>query len=194
MSKNIKFAIILTLVFLLGTFAFLIYFQMKEAKQRAIDSASATRAELDVQQSKINELQSFRDEQVRIAEEERRIAEQREQEKAEASKSNSEQNATRDCEDTKRYCSEEIKNRKISIDDITKQVKNDQNSIEAGEDECKKAKADGESGDFQIKMACAGTLPNESMLKEEKKNLADQERELANLLKGKCLNYKVACQ
>lgn len=194
MFKNIKLAVVIIVasVFLLGAIGSLAYFQIKKIKNQTIDSVSATQAKLDAQQGKIDELQSYKDEQIREAEEEKRIAEQREQENAIASKLANEQKVKQNCEDTKRYCSEEIKSRKISIDDIAKTVKEDQSDVEDQEDRCKKAKADEGNTEMQIKIACVETL-SESRLKEEEQNLATQEKELADLLKGKCLNYKELC-
>jgi hypothetical protein len=191
MSKNSKFAAITVLsilVFSLGVFA---YFQIKEIKSRTIDSTSAMRSEIDAQQEKIDDLQSYKDEQMRVADEQVRVAEearvateQREQENMETAKLNSEKDAKQNCEDTKKYCTEEIKKRNASIDDITKQVKKDQETVEEREADCKKA------GDIR----CFDRVVSKAELGRDKQTLEGQEKQLADLLKGKCLKYKETCQ
>lgn len=151
---------------------------------------------LESQQKTIGELQSYKDEQLSLAqekiqqeEESERIAEQNQIEQQGV-------NAKRDCEDTKRYCSEEIKSRKASIDDIKKQVKAGKEDAEYQKEKCDNAKAKYKSGEDSEKIvehACLKTL-SESMLDGYKQNLADQEKGLGDLLKGKCLNYQVSCE
>lgn len=154
------------------------------------------KSNLESQQKAISELQSYKDEQIKLVqekiqqeEESERIAEQNQIEQQGVNKK-------RDCEDTKRYCSEEIKNRKTSIDDIKKQVKASEKDVEYQKEKCDKAKAKYKSGEDSsekiAELTCLKTR-SASILGGDKQNLADQEKGLVDLLRGECLNYQTSC-
>ena len=154
------------------------------------------KSKLESQQKAISELQGYKDEQDRLAQEKIQQEEENERMVEQSKIEQKEQDKKQDCEETKRYCLEEVKSRQISIDEIKKQIKTNGEAVEYQKEKCDKAKAKYKSGEDSsekiAELACLKTLTN-SILENDEQNLAEQEKELTDLLKGKCSNYQTSC-
>jgi len=180
MFNKIKLKYLIYSVLVIAVLTGSIYFGYREI---------SLKNKLDSQQQAIGELQSYKDEQVRLVQEK---IQQEEENKIIAEQNQTQQdviNKKQSCEDTKKYCSEEIASRKASLEDIKKQVKKDESNAKSRDEEYEKCKAD----DGVDKRSCIkGLLPFN--LDEEKQNLADQGKGLTSLLSGQCLNYQAPCE
>lgn len=171
------------------TGSFLGYKKYKENKNESKQVLSSM-------QTKLNELQAYKDEQIRLEEEQKR--------KEESIKEEQEREKLQQCEDKKSECEKKIEDQKKIIQKYEgeyNQAKNSYDALVKEKDEDREKcedKYDGDDIEEKVKkMKCKKKYVigiDEKSDYQKKENLLGQAKEGLEAIENECSSYKVSCQ